>query len=77
MGAYYCAIEKDCFVSMRWSGKDKKQFINISTRAPDVRLGVNSGIGTRGPTVLLSEDEALLLAENLIQMIKEKREAVQ
>lgn len=77
MGAYYCAIEKDCFVSMRWSGKDKKQFINISTRAKDVRFGANSGIGMWGPTVLLPEDEALLMAENIIKMIKEKREATQ
>lgn len=73
MGAYYCAIEKDCFVSVRWSGKGKKQFINISTRAPDVRLGPNSGIGTWGPTVLLSEEEALLMAENIIAMIKGKK----
>lgn len=77
MGTYNCAIEKDCFVSMRWSGKDKKQFIYISTRAKNVRFGEGSGIGTWGPAVLLPEDEALLMAENIIKMIKEKREASQ
>ena len=77
MGAYYCAIEKRCFVAMRWSGKEKKQFISIATTAPNVRLGRNSGIGTWGPTVLLPEDEALMMAENIIKMINEKREATQ
>jgi hypothetical protein len=77
MGVYSCAIEKDCFVSMRWSGESKKQFISMSTHAKRLNPPSMASIGEWGPTVLLSEDEALLMAENIIQMIKKKREAVQ
>lgn len=77
MSIYKCAIEKDCFVIAQWAGKDKKQFISVVTSARDIRLGTNSGLSTWGPTVLLPEDEALLMAENIIKMIKEKREATQ
>ncbi len=77
MGTYSCAIEKNCFVSMRWSGESKKQFISMSTHAKRLNPPSMASIGEWGPTVLLSEDEALLLAENIIQMIKQKREATQ
>lgn len=75
MSIYKCAIEKDCFVVTGWAGK--KEFISVVTSARDIRLSANSGLTTWGPTVLLPEDEALLMAENIIKMIREKREATQ
>lgn len=74
MNIYYCSIEQDCFVIAQGAGNDKKQFISVVTGARDIRAK-NGNVW--GPTVLLSEDEALLMAENIIQMIKKKREAVQ
>jgi hypothetical protein len=74
MGIYNCAIEKDCFVIAQWAGNDKKQFVSVVTSARDIRAK-NGNVW--GPTVLLPEDEALLMAENIIKMIKEKREAAQ